>query len=117
MSNRTIYLYTILDLKAEAAILPFAREKDAVAIRAFQLTLENPQEAMSNNPQDYELYKIGSYDDETMHLTEMSPVRLITGREAVKERKQDLDTIAALQAQIQELQGEVHSLTNGVDNA
>lgn len=53
-------MYAIKDVVSGAFAPPFLGKNDAVAIRSFRKTLgQNPF------PDDYELYLIGGYDDET----------------------------------------------------
>lgn len=95
-----INLYTIRDAKAEAAMKPILFEQDAIAIRQFELTVTNADNPMSQNPEDYTLYKIGIWDDENMLIEACDPVRIITGLNAYSNRKLQLEKIAELNRQI-----------------
>lgn len=57
-------LFSIFDNKTNAFAPPFIHTNEATAIRAIQGTIqERPQDMMSKNPQDFELYYMGTFDD------------------------------------------------------
>lgn len=68
-------MYTIYDSVAEIFNRPFVDHNDASATRAFERSLEsNP------NKNDYSLYRIGTYDDESGMVTpSMTPVKVRSG--------------------------------------
>lgn len=55
--------YSVFDNKAIAFIPPFFMVNDAVAIRNFADAVNDPTHAFHKNPDDYVLYRIGSFDD------------------------------------------------------
>lgn len=99
-------MFVIRDTKAEVAIPPTYRENSAVAIRDFQMAVCAADNPMSKNPDDYVLYHVGEFDDETMYVTPADPQRVITGLEAVRDRQVKLDKIEALNREIEEIKGE-----------
>lgn len=73
-------IYTVRDTKAAAFAPPFFLHRDEVALRTFSDALADPQHPMSAHPGDYQLFRLGTFDDETGELTgEQSPVFLING--------------------------------------
>lgn len=99
-------IYTVRDAQAEAAMRPVFFEQDAIAIRSFKMSVTNADDPMSSNPDDYTLYRIGVYDDESMLIESHDPVRLMGGLEAVADRRIDQEKIAALHKEIEEIKGE-----------
>ena len=101
-------VYVVRDSQADATMRPFFFERDAVAIRSFILSVTNANEAMSNTPEDFTLYRVGTYDDESMFLVGEDPVRLINGLEAVQAREGD-------QRKLQDLHQQIQQIENGED--
>lgn len=58
-------IYSIFDSKAEAYLLPFYCQNNAVAIRQFNSAGQNPQSAFALHPGDYTLFQIGTWDAST----------------------------------------------------
>jgi len=98
-------IYAILDLQAQRAVQPFMRENDAVAVRDFTAACAGGDSPFAKNPDDYVMYHIGTWDDETMRYNEdnegFNPRRVMTGTEAVIDRAVDQDKIAALNKEIE----------------
>lgn len=60
-----IYLvYSIYDSKAEAYLPPFILPKKAMAVRAFTDCVNSPTHQFGQNPEDYTLFELGSFDDQ-----------------------------------------------------
>lgn len=97
-------VFVVRDVMAEVGQLPLYREKEAIAIRDFEMAVTNAQNPMSENPDDYVLYEIGEYDDEKMELVPMDPKRVITGMEAVRLRREKVAKLDGLQAEIKKLE-------------
>lgn len=62
-------IFTIWDAKAEAYGHPFNRIAKGVAVRDFADRCNNPQEPIALHPEDYQLFEIGEYDDQTATIT------------------------------------------------
>ena len=75
---------TIFDSKAKAYLTPFYLPNDAMAIRTFTDCINDPNHAFSKNPQDYTLFKLGTFDNinaETTFLESKEPLK--NGIEAI----------------------------------
>lgn len=55
--------YSVFDTKAVAFAIPFFLPRNEVAIRAFRDALRDPSHPMAQHPEDYELFHVGSWDD------------------------------------------------------
>lgn len=57
--------YTIRDSKAETYGLPFFQATHGMAERSFRELVNDPQSKVNKFPEDFDLYYIGEYDDQT----------------------------------------------------
>lgn len=57
--------FTVYDSKAEAYLRPFFEQSIGTACRAFQNACNNEESAFAKNPEDFTLFHLGSWDDET----------------------------------------------------
>lgn len=73
-------IYCIKDVKG-GFINPFTMANDQLAERAFKGAFMNNDEPMTQFPEDYELWKLGEFDDRTGAITPKAEM-LITGIEA-----------------------------------
>lgn len=62
------FLYAVFDNKALVFSQPFSAVNDAVAIRIF-CGAATGDTAIANNPQDFVLYRLGSFQDVTGVIT------------------------------------------------
>lgn len=70
-------IYSVRDLKAAAYAPPFFLGRDEVALRTFRDALRDPTHPMTKHPEDYVLYFLGEFDDETGAVTgAMTPIAL-----------------------------------------
>lgn len=60
--------YAVKDLMTERFMNPALSESDAVAIRQFKSNIEHIN-LWKDNPQDFDLWSLGTYDDETGEIT------------------------------------------------
>lgn len=58
-------IYAIRDIKAAAFAPPFFMQRDEMAIRAFSDAIKDPNHQMSRHAEDYELFHLGEFDDES----------------------------------------------------
>lgn len=95
-------IYTVYDIQAKRAIQPLIRENDQIAARDFE-QLVATQKPFNNNPDDYVLYRIGQWDDETMYIEPTDPKRIYTGLEALSNWQHRQAKLNQLQLDIEEL--------------
>lgn len=58
-------VYSFYDSKAKTYHTPFFLKQDGQAIRAFLDLVNNPQTDIAKYPEDFSLFKLGQFDDET----------------------------------------------------
>lgn len=63
-----MFMYVIFDNKAKMYNKPFCMLNDQVAIRAGQDLVNDHSTECSKNPQDFALFLIAEYDDETAEI-------------------------------------------------
>jgi len=56
-------LYSVLDLRSSIFANPFISVNDMTALRDFGNAVNDLGTTLSKNPEDFQLYKIGSFDD------------------------------------------------------
>lgn len=101
-------VYAVRDSQADATMRPVFYQSDAVALRSFTLTVSDADDQMNKTPVDFTLYRIATFNDETMAMEGIDPVRLMNGLEAISNRKFDLEQISALNK-------EIEAIKNGED--
>lgn len=81
-----INLYAIFDVKAKLYNKPFYMVNDQVAQRACIQTLNDPTTDIAQNPEDFILYRLGTYEDTTAKIdTDENPVMLFRFHEIQHE--------------------------------
>jgi hypothetical protein len=85
-------IYTIHDSKADAYLPPFFLHSDGMATRSFQDCITDKEHNFGKHPQDYTLFKIGTFNDKTSEIEYLSPIKnLGNGVEYKTEKLQLLD--------------------------
>jgi len=72
-------VYSIKDAKAGTYGNPFYAINDGVATRSFEQAASDPQTTIHANPEDFNLYKIGTFDDNEGIITSEAQPQFITG--------------------------------------
>lgn len=68
-------IYSIHDSKADAYLPPFFLHSDGMATRSFQDCITDQTHAFGKHPQDYTLFKIGTFNDKTSEIEYFSPLK------------------------------------------
>lgn len=75
-----LHAYSVYDLKGAAFAAPFFMHTDAIAIRMFSDTVADPSHPIARHPEDYQLYRLGDFDDATGQIVPLQlPVLLVNG--------------------------------------
>lgn len=77
-------IFTVYDVQAETFGQPFFMQSEGIALRSFHEAALNPESEISKYPDDYVLYAIGEYNDDTGHITPQEPKRLQSAAAAIK---------------------------------
>ena len=70
-------IFAIHDSKAQAHFPPFYLPTKAMAVRAFADMANDPTNNVGKHPEDYTLFHIGEYDDNTGVIEPLSPTTAI----------------------------------------
>lgn len=77
-------LYAIKD--AKSTFMPCNADlNDACAIRNFEHAVRQPDSLLRSHPNDYALYRVGTYDNETGVIDAEPPVQLCDAAQCLKE--------------------------------
>lgn len=66
-------MLSIYDSKARAFISPWFAINLQVAARSFADVVNNPAQVIHNNPEDFTLYHLGTFDDADASIVELVP--------------------------------------------
>jgi len=80
--------YTIYDSQLEAYYQDHSMENDNMAIREFA-DLSNGDTKIAKNPEDYSLWRIGTFETTTGELTPQEPTCIAKAHEHVIQFKKD----------------------------
>lgn len=58
-------VYTVYDQKVERYLQPFFMQTKGAALRAWMDAVRDPKTSFNKHPEDYTLFEIGEYDEET----------------------------------------------------
>lgn len=95
--------YTIYDVASGVYMRPFFSQADGQAIRGFNDIALDMNHEVGKHPEDYTLYRVGSFNDTTGKLEGEQLEKLTTGLEAVHTSRQvNQDKITALELDIKE---------------
>lgn len=70
-------VFSIRDLKIEAYLQPFMAPTVGAAVRSVQDALSDASTALAKHPEDYQLFHLADFNDETGVYTPIIPSELI----------------------------------------
>lgn len=79
-------MFSVRDQKAQIFNPPFYAHTPGEAERNFTRLAKDPQSTINQFPEDYDLYEIGSYDDQTGHVQSLDTPRHLVKAVIVKDR-------------------------------
>ncbi len=77
-------IYSTYDSKAHAYMAPFYMHEDGMATRVFQQAITDSTHQFGKAPQDYTLFRLGTFDDSSGTLHNSTPISLGNGLEFLK---------------------------------
>ena len=78
-------IFTVRDSKAAAYLPPFFMHNEAMAIRAISDAANDKQHQFGQHPEDYHLFRIGVFDDDTAEIIPEAPTVVAGAIDLVKE--------------------------------
>lgn len=82
--------YSVLDVKVESYSAPFAAANDAQAFRSFEQAIQDPQTTLSKYPEDFTLWRIGEFAEETGRLIPENPVQIARALDFIMPHTQEI---------------------------
>lgn len=80
-------IYSVYDNVAKAFTQPFYMVNDAIAMRAMGNCANNPEHNFGLNPRDYELHRIGEFNDEDASIDTTANEKLCNLASLVKKEE------------------------------
>lgn len=77
-------MFSVFDIKAAVYGTPFFMPREAAAIRAFGDLVNDERSTVSKHPEDYVLFHIGDFEDDTANIEVVKPRSLVTGASMVR---------------------------------
>lgn len=84
-----IQIFTIFDIKTGAYLTPIYQPTLTAATRLFINTCTDTTHPFNQNPEDFTLFYIGEYDDQTAKIEPMIPQSIMTAQEAIATKGND----------------------------
>jgi len=78
-------IYSIYDAKAEVFTSPMSLMNNNVAVRIFQNCVNTPEHNYALNPEDYNLFKLGEFDDNTGLIDVYNPPQILVSAISLKK--------------------------------
>lgn len=79
-----LFALSVRDRVADSFDQPFFMPHLNVGIRAFSDAINNPESHLSKHPDDYDLYRIGTFDPLTGLLVAETPSQIALGKEQLR---------------------------------
>lgn len=76
-------VYAIRDVKSQRFMQPNLDMNDQTAMRGFSMAVNQPSGVIGFAPKDFDLYKIGEYDDQTGRMEPLEVVELVVNGSAL----------------------------------
>lgn len=70
-------IVAVRDRAVDAFSRPFFVPSVGAAVRSFRDEVNNPESPMNKHPEDYDLYELGAFDDESGDLRSLDKPRMV----------------------------------------
>lgn len=80
-------IYSIYDVAAGAYLRPFFMQSDGQATRSFSDIAQDASHEIGKHPEDYTLFKLGLFDDNTGEIIAFDPEKIATALELVAQSR------------------------------
>jgi hypothetical protein len=71
-----IEMYTIYDMKTEAHKFPMSSTNEQTFIRAVKNALKEGTSELAQNPEDFAIYRVGTFDDSEGKIHPIPPIHV-----------------------------------------
>lgn len=69
----TLKIYALRDIRTEAFNRPMFLQNEAVLDRSIRDAMQDENSLLCSHPEDYQLFELGEYDEETGQITPVAP--------------------------------------------
>ena len=80
-----LHIYTIYDVASGIYMRPFFQQTDGQATRSFSDIALDAEHEIGKHPEDYTLYRIGSYNDNTGIIEGENPEKILTALQCISK--------------------------------
>lgn len=80
-------MYSIFDTGSGIYLRPFFMQSDGQATRSFGDIAQDKDHDIGKHPEDYTLFKLGLFDDNTGEIVSWPPEKIATALELVAQRR------------------------------
>lgn len=98
-------IFCVYDAKAQAYLPPFFLPRKQMAVRAFAECVNSSEHQFGKWPNDYTLFHIGAFNDETGLIDSFAPVSLGNGLEHLQVKEVEDYTAAETARDLKLIQG------------
>jgi len=92
-----VQIFSIYDSKAGAYTQPFFAVNSRVAVRMFSHLANDPKHAFGMNPEDFTLFELGCFDDQTGKIDTLDVISSAIGKAIHYKRDVTAEAEAALE--------------------
>ena len=78
-------IFSVYDSKAQIYTNPFYQHNQQMAMRTFSDAINHPEHQFARNPEDYTLFEVGEFNDETGEVQDAILISLGNGLEFVRQ--------------------------------
>lgn len=78
-------IYVLHDITAESHTYPFFAHNDQIATRSVSNMVNQPGSTVYDNPEDFRLYRIGTYNDENALIENTERTFIVRASDLVKK--------------------------------
>jgi len=78
-----LFVFSIFDQAAGAYLRPYFSRSDDEGTRSFSKAAQDGDGLISEHPEDFTLFRVGTWDDNTGELDGSAPVKLVTALEVI----------------------------------
>jgi len=82
-------IFSIYDSKADAYLTPFFLHQEAMAIRVFSDCINSETHQFGKHPEDYTLFSIGTWEDQSGKFSTTNPKSIGNGVEFINKIFED----------------------------
>lgn len=81
-------IYSVYDVATQAYKTPWFSQADGEAMRGFKDVCSDAEHPMGQHPEDYTLFRMGTFNDNTGKIEGEVPEKLLTGLQVVAANRQ-----------------------------